>query len=126
MPPETDFVPQLRHAPRSYLQRGAALQRELDKYSKVIKLRQGENGAPSGYIPSFALDKYYSTEYTQAKYNLRRMLGDLCRGIETEVFTIIDLRYAAEPPVLKMKGLIQSYDIKGRSVPRWPITLCKT
>jgi hypothetical protein len=96
----------------------AALQRVLGKYSKTIKLRQGENGAPSGYIPSFALDKYYWTEYTQAKYNLRRMLGDLGRGIETEVFTIIDLRYAGNPPVLNMKGLIQSDDTKAAIRPK--------
>jgi hypothetical protein len=44
----------------------------IEKYSKNILLRQGENGAPSTYIPSFALSEYYWTEYTQAKYNMRR------------------------------------------------------
>jgi hypothetical protein len=44
----------------------------LEKYSQDILLRQGENGAPSTYIPSFALSEYYWTEYTQAKYNMRR------------------------------------------------------
>jgi hypothetical protein len=83
----------------------ANLQRELSKYSSTIKLRQGENGAPSGYIPNFALDKYYWTEYTQAKYNMRRLLGDLGRNIETSVFSIIDIYYN---PVLNMKGLIQA------------------
>jgi hypothetical protein len=96
----------------------AALQRELNKYSTTIKLRQGENGAPSGYIPSFALDKYYWTEYTQAKYNLRRMLGDLGRGIETTVFTMIDLHYAGNPAVLNMKGLIQSDETKAAIRPK--------
>ena len=85
-----------------------ALKAVVEKYSKTLLLRQGENGAPSGYIPSFALDKYYWTEYTQAKYNMRRLLGDLGRDIETSVFTIIDIRYAFNPPVLNMKGLIQS------------------
>ncbi|MBC7568493.1 MAG: hypothetical protein H7319_02005 [Spirosoma sp.] len=85
-----------------------ALKAVIEKYSKTLLLRQGENGAPSGYIPSFALDKYYWTEYAQAKYDMRRLLGDLGRDIETSVFTIIDIRYAFNPPVLNMKGLIQS------------------
>jgi len=77
----------------------------INKYSKNILLRQGENGAPSTYIPSFALSEIYWTEYTQAKYNLRRLLGDLGHNIETSVFTIIDIYYK---PVLNTKGLIQS------------------
>lgn len=77
----------------------------IEKYSKNILLRQGENGAPSTYIPSFALSEIYWTEYTQAKYNLRRLLGDLGHDIETSVFTIIDIYYK---PVLNTKGLIQS------------------
>lgn len=85
-----------------------ALKNVMARYSKTLLLRQGENGAPSGYIPSFALDKYYWTEYTQAKYDLRRLLGDLGRDIETSVFTIVDLRYGGQPPVLNTKGLLQS------------------
>lgn len=82
-----------------------ALQKVMAKYSSTLKLRQGENGAPSTYIPSFALSNLYWTEYTQAKYNLRRLLGDLGHNIETSVFTIIDIWYR---PVLNTKGLIQS------------------
>lgn len=77
----------------------------INKYSTNILLRQGENGAPSTYIPSFALSGFYWTEYTQAKYNMRRILGDLGNDIETSVFTIIDIYYN---PVLNTKGLIQS------------------
>jgi hypothetical protein len=87
------------------------LRKVLERYSKEIKLRQGENGAPSTYIPSFALSKYYWTEYTQAKYNMRRVLGDLSHDIETDVFTIIDIYYNwgnPETAVLNTKGLIQS------------------
>ncbi|MCF8224762.1 MAG: hypothetical protein K9J30_02660 [Bacteroidales bacterium] len=81
----------------------------VEKYSKDILLRQGENGAPSTYIPSFALSEYYWTEYTQAKYNMRRMLGDLGHDIETSVFTIIDIYYNwGDRAVLNTKGLIQS------------------
>lgn len=85
-----------------------SLKNVIEKYSKTLLLRQGENGAPSHYIPSYALDKYYWTEYSQAKYDLRRLLGDLGRDIETSVFTIIDIAYAGNPPVLNTKGLIQS------------------
>lgn len=85
-----------------------SLKRVLNRYSPDLLLRQGENGAPSNYIPSFALDKYYWTEYSQAKYNLRRILGDLGRDIETSIFTIIDLNYRGSNPVLNMKGIIQS------------------
>jgi len=81
------------------------LKKVIEKYSKTILLRQGENGAPSTYIPSFALSEYYWTEYTQAKYDMRRLLGDLGHDIETSVFTIIDIYYK---PVLNTKGLIQS------------------
>jgi hypothetical protein len=81
----------------------------LEQYSKDILLRQGENGAPSTYIPGFALSEYYWTEYTQAKYNMRRMLGDLGHDIETSVFTIIDIYYNwGHRAVLNTKGLIQS------------------
>jgi hypothetical protein len=86
----------------------ASFKRQLAQYAPNLLLRQGENGAPSGYIPSFALDKYYWTEYAQAKYDMRRLLGDLGRDVETSVFTIIDIRYDFNPPVLNMKGLIQS------------------
>jgi hypothetical protein len=81
------------------------LKEVIRKYSDKILLRQGENGAPSTFIPSFALSNYYWTEYTQAKYNMRRLLGDLGHDIETSVFTIIDIYYK---PVLNTKGLIQS------------------
>jgi len=81
------------------------LKKVIEKYSKTLLLRQGENGAPSTYIPSFALSEYYWTEYTQAKYDMRRLLGDLGHDIETSVFTIIDIYYK---PVLNTKGLIQS------------------
>ncbi len=67
------------------------------------------NGAPSTYIPNFALSEYYWTEYTQAKYDMRRLLGDLGHDIETSVFTIINNYYNwGDRAVLNTKGLIQS------------------
>ncbi len=85
------------------------LKKVIAKYSDKILLRQGENGAPSTYIPNFALSEYYWTEYTQAKYDMRRLLGDLGHDIETSVFTIIDIYYNwGDRAVLNTKGLIQS------------------
>ncbi len=90
-------------------ERVLGLKTVIEKYSKDILLRQGENGAPSTYIPSFALSEYYWTEYTQAKYDMRRLLGDLGHDIETSVFTIIDIYYNwGDRAVLNTKGLIQS------------------
>ncbi len=91
------------------------LKKVIEKYSDKILLRQGENGAPSTFIPSFALSNYYWTEYTQAKYDMRRLLGDLGHNIETSVFTIIDIYYK---PVLNTKGLIESDTTKAAIRPK--------
>lgn len=96
----------------------ASFKRTLARYSPALLLRQGENGAPSTYIPSYALDKYYWTEYSQAKYDLRRLLGDLGRDVETSVFTIIDIRYAGNPVVMNKKGLIESDTSKAAIRPK--------
>lgn len=81
----------------------------LSKYSSTLLLRQGENGAPSGYCQAFALRNYNWTEISQAKWNTRRMLGDLGRDIESSVFCIIDMYYRrGGQNTLNIKGLIQS------------------
>jgi len=83
----------------------------IAKYSSDLLLRQGENGAPSGYCPGFALREYEWTEISQAKWDTRRMLGDLGRDIETSVFCIIDMYYkkwGKDDGILNIKGLIQS------------------
>ena len=55
-----------------------------------LRLRQGENGCPSEETHRFALDGIPWTEVSQAKWDLRRMLGDLGHDVETSVFTISD------------------------------------
>lgn len=62
-------------------------------YSPKYKLYQGEVGCPSVLEWTHALANYPWTEYSQAKWNLRRMAGDRVRGIRSSVFTIIDLKY---------------------------------
>lgn len=85
----------------------------LEKYSKKVKLRQGENGAPSEPRLGGALADHDWTELSQAKWNSRRMLGDLGHDIESSVFTIIEIAYTAGPiKKLNVKGLIKSDSTK--------------
>lgn len=61
-----------------------------------IEVRQGENGAPSLNQPSYAFRNIWWTEQSQAKWMLRRMLGDAGRGIPTSVFTLTEMHYPTE------------------------------
>ncbi len=81
------------------------LQQLVDSYNPDIKLYQGENGCPSILEWTHALSHYPWTEYSQAKWFLRRMTGDRVRNIPSSVFTIIDLRYTN---MLQSFGLIRS------------------
>jgi len=77
----------------------------VESYNPDIELYQGENGCPSILEWTHALANYPWTEYSQAKWFLRRMTGDHVRGIPSSAFTIIDLRY---PNMLQSFGLIRS------------------
>ena len=61
----------------------------VKKYNPALELRQGENGCPSGWVATTALAKWPWSEYSQAKWDMRRMLGDLGHDIESSVFTIM-------------------------------------
>lgn len=65
-------------------------------YAPEIKLWQGEAGTQSEFCLGGALSKYPWTELTQAKWDARRMLGDLGHGVESLVFSIADLDYNRE------------------------------
>lgn len=84
----------------------------IDKYAPRIKLRQGENGAPSKGHMGGALDNYDWTEISQAKWDLRRLMGDHGHDVESSVFSIIDMAYPTGTnkyvAKLNVKGLIQS------------------
>lgn len=75
----------------------------VHSYNPRLKLYQGESGAPSEYRETMALSKYEWTELSQAKWVLRRMVGDYTRDIRSSVFTIIDLKY---PHEINRKGII--------------------
>lgn len=90
----------------------ADLRRVLDKYSNTVKLRQGENGSPSfGGANRGAIGDYDWSELSQAKWNIRRMLGDLGHDIESSILGIIEMNYGATSgPITRMnvKGIIES------------------
>lgn len=77
----------------------------LKSYNPDFKIYQGETGCPSILEWTHALADYPWTEYSQAKWDLRRLAGDRVRNIPTSVFTIIDLRYNN---MLQSFGLIRS------------------
>jgi hypothetical protein len=72
-----------------------------------ITLRQGENGCPSERSTK-ALGSHDWSELTQAKWALRRLLGDLGRDIPSSYFSIIDMHYAEDG--INRKGLLFSND----------------
>ncbi len=86
------------------------LRQALDKYAPAMKLRQGENGAPSeGGAGRGALWDYNWTELSQAKWDTRRMLGNLGHDIECSIFGIIEMAYNNGPiNKLNFKGIIKS------------------
>jgi hypothetical protein len=85
----------------------ARLREVIAGYTDRITIRQGENGAPSEYRKTKALSKYEWTELSQAKWALRRLLGDLGRDIPSSYFSIMDLKY---PDEMNRKGLLKSRD----------------
>ena len=78
----------------------------LAKYSATAKMRQGENGCPSETATRFALSKHPWTEASQAKWDLRRMLGDLGHDVESAVFTICDFNHTGRE--INRKGLLHA------------------
>ena len=67
------------------------LQALCARYAPHATLCQGENGAPSE-MPGegLSLNHIAWSEISQAKWDMRRMLGDFARGIPSSVFTICD------------------------------------
>ncbi len=78
-------------------------------YAPHITIRQGENGAPSDRRATYALANHDWTETKQAKWALRRLLGDLGHDIPSSYFGMIDMRYAND---VNTKGLLRAADDK--------------
>ena len=65
----------------------------------------GENGCPSEMATKFALSGIPWSEYSQAKWDMRRMLGDLGHDVESSVFTICDFNHRGRE--INLKGLLR-------------------
>lgn len=82
------------------------------QYKPEVIFMQGENGAPSTpkEVTIGAMRQYDWSELMQAKWDLRRMLGDHGRGIATNLFTISDIHYAAGDHMVGVntKGLLKT------------------
>lgn len=79
------------------------LRRVVNSFDKRIRIFQGENGAPSKKGGFGAITNYDWNEERQAKWALRRLLGDLGRDIPSSYFAICDMRY---PDRVNFKGLL--------------------
>lgn len=75
----------------------------VEKQRAVVKrlaphaeLRQGENGCSSQWLERFALRQIPWSEVSQAKWDMRRMLGDFGHDVESGLFCFVDINY--QPP----------------------------
>jgi hypothetical protein len=82
----------------------------VDKYAPGMIMRQGENGAPSVGGTGGAIGDHNWSEFTQAKWDVRRMLENLGNDIECSIFSIIDMNYSGNGPIRRKntKGIIES------------------
>ena len=84
----------------------------LAKYAPNARMWQGENGCPSEMRPRFALAHIAWSEYSQAKWDMRRMLGDLGHDVFSSVYTICDFLHAGakggQQNGMNNKGLIRA------------------
>ncbi len=86
------------------------LKATLARYSTKARMRQGENGCPSEMTTKFALPNHPWTETSQARWNLRRMLGDLGYDVESSIFTICDFNHTGRE--MNRKGLLRATEDK--------------
>ncbi len=85
------------------------LREKLRKINPGWDILQGEAGCPSQLEYAHASANIEWTEYSQAKWLLRRMAGDAAHSINSSIFTIIDLQYTF---MLQSFGLIRSSTLK--------------
>lgn len=85
-----------------------AMKSVVHKHDPRLKMWQGENGCPSERTTKFALSGHDWSELTQAKWNTRRMLGDLGHDCISSVFTICDFDHTGRE--INRKGLLKIND----------------
>ena len=93
----------------SYPSVAEPLRKLVKGYSPKFEIIQGEVGCPSQLEYSHAIHSIEWTEYSQAKWNLRRTIGDAVRNIPSSVFTMIDLKYTF---MLQSFGMLRSNLLK--------------
>lgn len=81
------------------------LEKTVKSYSPAIKLVQGESGCPAHLEWTHALRYLEWSEYSQAKWDARRMACDYSMGIPSSLFTIVDLKY---PNMQQSFGLLRA------------------
>ena len=79
------------------------------RYSDKIGLIQGECGCPGQLEFAHAMNSVEWTEYSQAKWDLRRAIGDAGRGLPSHCFSMTDLQYTF---MLQSYGLVRSNTLK--------------
>lgn len=85
------------------------IRRIVREYSPHIGLVMGESGCPSNLEFAHALRLHEWTEYSQAKWDLRRAIGDGVRGLRSSCFHMTDLQYTF---MLQSFGLVRSNTLK--------------
>ena len=84
-----------------------------DALTPGIRVRQGEAGAVSEMIPRFGFKGWPFTEISQAKWDMRRMLVDHSRGVDSTVFQISDMHYdGVEGTFNNAKGLLRANEAR--------------
>ena len=97
------------HVEASYGGYAEPLRRFVKGYSGKFDIMQGEVGCPSQLEFAHAMNGVEWTEYSQAKWDLRRAIGDAVRSIPSNLFTMIDLQYTF---MLQSFGLVRSNALK--------------
>jgi hypothetical protein len=115
-----DLIDELTYHPYSYnpddsYKAVLELRKLVQSFSKDITIRQGENGAPSEPGSYGAIAQYDWNEQKQAKWALRRLLGDLGRDVPSSYFAICDMQY---PDRRNFKGLLATNDDKTVNHPK--------
>lgn len=103
------YHPYTANPDTSYASLADPLRKLVKKYYASYDIFQGEVGCPSQLEFAHALANCEWTEYSQAKWNLRRTIGDAARKIPSSVFTMIDLQYTF---MLQSFGLVRSNTLK--------------
>ncbi|MBR6470307.1 MAG: hypothetical protein IKS83_00790 [Victivallales bacterium] len=85
---------------------GVRLKLLMKRFGFKGRIRQGESGCPSEATEKFALNGYPWSELTQAKWDLRRYIGDFCDGVPSNVFTICDFNHIGRQ--INRKGLLMA------------------